>query len=139
MRPKNEVQRATELKWLDGFGRTSFFLKNDIRLIVRNKRARMAVWMGFAFLFYGLIFMMDMYDTPLVKVFVGIFVTGGFLFSFGQFVPSWDSGYYPLMMTQNVPYKEYLKSKWWLFYKQPIIGELMGQPELGWPIHTRSK
>ena len=29
MRPKKEVQRATELKWLDGFGRTSFFLKND--------------------------------------------------------------------------------------------------------------
>ena len=124
MRPKNEVQRATELKWLDGFGRTSFFLKNDIRLIVRNKRARMAVWMGFAFLFYGLIFMMDIYDTPVVKVFIGIFVSGGFLFSFGQFVPSWDSGYYPLMMTQNVPYKEYLKSKWWLV----VIGTLISIP-----------
>ncbi|HBN6789444.1 TPA: hypothetical protein L3271_003883, partial [Elizabethkingia anophelis] len=29
--------------------------------------------------------------------------------------PAWDSSYYPLMMTQNVPYKEYLKAKWWLF------------------------
>ena len=124
MRPKNEVQRATELKWLDGFGRTSFFLKNDIRLIVRNKRARMAVWMGFAFLFYGLIFMMDIYDYPVTKVFVGIFVSGGFLFSFGQFVPSWDSSYYPLMMTQNVPYKEYLKSKWWLV----VVGTLVSIP-----------
>ena len=124
MRPKKEVQRATELKWLDGFGRTSFFLKNDIRLIVRNKRARMAVWMGVAFLFYGLIFMMDIYDYPLTKVFVGIFVTGGFLFSFGQFVPSWDSSYYALMMTQNVPYKEYLKSKWWLV----VVGTLVSIP-----------
>jgi len=124
MRPKNEVQRATELRWLDGFGRTSFFLKNDIRLIVRNKRARMAVWMGFAFLFYGLIFMMDIYDYPVTKVFVGIFVSGGFLFSFGQFVPSWDSGYYPLMMTQNVPYKEYLSSKWWLV----VVGTLVSIP-----------
>ena len=124
MRPKNEIQRATELKWLDGFGRTSFFLKNDIRLIVRNKRARMAVWMGFAFLFYGLIFMMDIYDTPVIKVFVGVFVSGGFLFSFGQFVPSWDSGYYALMMTQNVPYKEYLKSKWWLV----VVGTLVSIP-----------
>ncbi len=78
MRPKNETQRATDLKWLDGFGRISFFLKNDIRLIVRNKRARMAVWMGVAFLFYGLIFMMDIYDYPVTKVFVGIFVSGGF-------------------------------------------------------------
>ena len=124
MRPKKEVQRATELKWLDGFGRTSFFLKNDIRLIVRNKRARMAVWIGVAFLFYGLIFMMDIYDSPVIKVFVGIFVTGGFLFSFGQFVPSWDSSYYALMMTQNVPYKEYLKSKWWLV----VVGTLVSIP-----------
>ena len=89
MRPKKEVQRVTELKWLDGFGRTSFFLKNDIRLIVRNKRARMAVWMGVAFLFYGLIFMMDIYDSPGIKVFVGIFVTGGFLFSFGHHRVFW--------------------------------------------------
>ena len=124
MRPKNETQRATDLKWLDGFGHISFFLKNDIRLIVRNKRARMAVWMGVAFLFYGLIFMMDIYDYPVTKVFVGIFVSGGFLFSFGQFVPSWDSGYYPLMMTQNVPYKEYLKSKWWLI----VVGTLVSIP-----------
>ena len=30
---------------------------------------------------------------------------------FGSFVPSWDSQYYPLMMTQNIEYKEYLNSK----------------------------
>ena len=33
---------------------------------------------------------------------------------FGQRVPAFDSSYYPLMMTLNVPYKEYLKAKWWL-------------------------
>jgi hypothetical protein len=31
------------------------------------------------------------------------FVSGGFLITFGQFVPSWDSSYYQLMMTQNIP------------------------------------
>ena len=45
---------------------------------------------------------------------MGLFVTGGFQFLFGQRVPSFDSSYYPLMMTLNVPYKEYLKAKWWL-------------------------
>ena len=34
---------------------------------------------------------------------------------FGQRVPAWDSSYYPLMMTQNVPYKDFLKAKWALF------------------------
>jgi mitochondrial fission protein ELM1 len=50
-----------------------------------------------------------------MQVFLGIFVTGGFNFMFGQRVPAWDSSYYPLMMTQNVPYKDFLKAKWALF------------------------
>jgi len=114
MRPKKETHRVADLGWLDRFGRISLFLRNDIRLILRNKGARASVWMGFAFLFYGLVFMNDIYSSPVWMVFVGIFVSGGFLFGFGQYVPSWDSSYYPLMMTQNIAYKEYLASKWWL-------------------------
>ena len=51
-------------------------------------------------------------------MFAGVFVSGGFLITFGQFVPSWDSSYYGLMMTQNISYRDYLNSKWWLM----IIG-----------------
>ena len=86
----------------------------------------MSVWMGFAFLFYGLIFMMDIYDTPEFKVFAGVFVSGGFLFSFGQFVPSWDSQYYKLMMCQNIPYIDYIKSKWQLVVLGTIISTILG-------------
>jgi cation transporter-like permease len=82
----------------------------------------MSVWMGVGFLFYGLIFMSDIYSGSAVTVFAGIFVSGGFLFGFGQYVPSWDSSYYPLMMSQNVAYKEYLASKWWLV----VVGTLIG-------------
>jgi hypothetical protein len=122
MRPKKETHRAADLSWLDRFGRMAIFLQNDIRLILRNKGARASVWMGFAFLFYGLIFMSDIYSSSVMLVFAGIFVSGGFLFGFGQYVPSWDSSYYPLMMTQNIAYKEYLASKWWLI----VVGTLVG-------------
>jgi len=122
MRPKKETHRAADLSWLDRFGRMAIFLQNDIRLILRNKGARASVWMGFAFLFYGLIFMSDIYSSPVWMVYIGIFVSGGFLFGFGQYVPSWDSSYYPLMMTQNIAYKEYLASKWWLI----VVGTLTG-------------
>ncbi len=54
------------------------------------------------------------YKTPAMTMFMGLFVTGGFQFLFGQRVPAFDSSYYPLMMTLNVPYKQYLKAKWWL-------------------------
>ncbi len=122
IQPKAETHRGADLDWLDRFGRMAIFLRNDIRLIIRNKRARMAVWMGVGFLFYGLIFMSDIYKGSAMTVFVGIFVSGGFLFGFGQYVPSWDSSYYPLMMSQNIAYKEYLTSKWWLV----VVGTLIG-------------
>jgi len=71
--------------------------------------------MSFLFIFYGLLFFtnsIEAYNNPAMHVFAGIFVSGGFLFTFGQFVPSWDSAYYPLMMSQNISYRQYLTSKW---------------------------
>ena len=105
------------MEWLDRFGKGSTFLKNDLKLILRNKRSKTTVFMSVLFLFYGLLFFgnaIEVYDGPFWRMFAAVFVSGGFLFSFGQFVPSWDSAYYPLMMTQNIRYKEYLRSKWLL-------------------------
>lgn len=122
---KQEVATTENLTFFDQWGKLGTFLKNDIRLIKRNKRARTAVIMSVLFLFYGLYFIMMLKNSPgageTMMVFAGVFITGGFLFSFGQFVPSWDSSYYPLMMTQNIPYKEYLDSKWWLIAASTAI------------------
>jgi multisubunit Na+/H+ antiporter MnhC subunit len=76
----------------------------------------------------------EAYEGPFWRIFAGIFVTGGFLFSFGQFVPSWDSAYYPLMMSQNIRYKEYLASKWYLMVFATIISTLLASFYLyfGW-------
>jgi hypothetical protein len=124
-----ESNATTEnYSWLDKFGSVSTFIKNDIRLIKRNKRAKTSVLMSFIFLFYGFLFFtgsVEAYDNPFMKVFAGIFISGGFLFTFGQFVPSWDSSYYPLMMTQNITYKDYLSAKWWLIIIATIVSTLL--------------
>lgn len=114
---KVDVAETNNMIWLDRFGSISTFLKNDIKLIKRNKRSKMTIFMSCIFIFYGLLFFtgsVEAYDGPFWRIFAGIFVSGGFLFSFGQFVPSWDSAYYPLLMSQNIRYKEYLESKWYL-------------------------
>jgi Family of unknown function (DUF5687) len=114
---KHQIAKTENLTWLNQFGSLGTFLKNDIKLIKRNKRSKTTVLMSVLFLFYGLLFFsgkVEAYNNPVMHLFAGIFVTGGFLFTFGQFVPSWDSAYYPLMMTQNIPYRQYLNSKWWL-------------------------
>lgn len=113
---KSKAVQIKDYTWLDRFGVMGNFLKNDLRLILRNKRSRNTLWLSIFFLFYGLlIFTSPTYeDSNFWLIFAGIFIPGGFLFTFGGFVPSWDSAYYPLMMSQNIKYKEYLASKWWL-------------------------
>ncbi len=114
---KKAIGKTEDYTWLNRFGNLGTFLKNDIKLIRRNKRSRTTVLISVLFLFYGLLFFtgaLEVYENPVWQIFAGIFVSGGFLFTFGQYVPSWDSAYYPLMMSQNIQYREYLNSKWWL-------------------------
>lgn len=102
---KVDIATTENLSWLNQFGTLGTFLKNDIKLIKRNKRSKTTIVMSFLFLFYGLIFFGNPHQPEAMHIFAGIFVSGGFMFVFGQFVPSWDSSYYPLMMTQNIPYR----------------------------------
>ncbi|TKD65073.1 DUF5687 family protein [Flavobacterium sp. ASW18X] len=138
---KTAEAKTEEMDWLNRYGALGTFLKNDIRLIKRNKRSRTAVLMSVLFLFYGLLFFtggIEAYDNSFMKIFAGIFVTGGFLFTFGQFVPSWDSSYYPLMMSQNIKYREYLDSKWYLVLMATVISTILATPYLyfGWQAYA---
>lgn len=135
---KHDIAKTENLTWLNQFGTLGTFLKNDIKLIKRNKRSRTTVVMSLLFLFYGLIFFRENSHQPeVMRIFAGIFVSGGFLFTFGQFVPSWDSSYYQLMMTQNISYKGYLSSKWWLVVIATFISTVLASFYLyfGWQIY----
>jgi hypothetical protein len=129
---------TTDLSWMNRFGSVAPFLKNDIKLIWRNARPRQVMMMSFLFLFYGLIFYTQptYQKMPAFLAFASMFVTGGFLLSFGQLVPSWDSEYYKLLMSQNIPYKKYLESKWYLMVFAVIISFILSTPYIyfGWKI-----
>lgn len=112
---KKSAGKTENIAFLNRYGTLGTFINNDVRLIKRSKAARSALIGGFLFLFYGLLFFNKGYTSSFMQVFLGVFVTGGFNFIFGQRVPAWDSSYYPLMMTQKVPYKDFLKAKWSLF------------------------
>ncbi|MGH1520196.1 DUF5687 family protein [Chryseobacterium sp. JK1] len=112
---KKTIGKTENIAFLNKYGVTGTFINNDIKMLRRNKVTKGILLGSFMFLFYGLLMYTSvMYKTPAMIMFMGLFVTGGFQFLFGQRVPAFDSSYYPLMMTLNVPYKEYLKAKWWL-------------------------
>ncbi|MDX5585623.1 MAG: DUF5687 family protein [Aureibaculum sp.] len=138
LKTKTQTATTTDLAWTRRFGDVAPFLQLDLKLLWRNKRPRSSVFIVIIGLFYGLIF----YPNPTYQnivpmfVFVGIFVTGIFMINFGQFIPAWDSGYYKLLMTQNVKYKEYLNSKYTLMIVSAIVMFILSIPYVyfGWKI-----
>lgn len=137
---KAQKVTATDLNWMNRFGTLSVFLKNDVKMILRNARPKQVLMMSFLFLFYGLIFYTnDAYQKmPAFLAFASMFVTGGFLMTFGQHVPSWDSEYYKLLMSQNIPYRKYLESKWYLMVVGVTVSFILSTPYLyfGWKIYS---
>ena len=117
IKSKEEVASTTDLSFIDSLGDVAPFIKNDIRQIWRNKRTKTVFFMSFLFLFYGAIFFgEEMYreKMPAFLVFAAIFITGGFTLNYGQFIPAWDSEYYKMLMSQNIRYRKFLESKWYL-------------------------
>ncbi len=138
LKVKAETATTTDLAWTRRFGDIAPFLQLDLKLLWRNKRPRSSIFILIIGLLYGLVF----YPNPVYKemvpmfVFVGIFVTGIFMINFGQFIPAWDSGYYKLLMSQNIKYKEYLNSKYSLMLISAVIMFILSIPYVyfGWKI-----
>jgi hypothetical protein len=135
---KTKIASTNEMEWTRRFGDIAPFLQLDLKMIWRNKRPKSTLFIIGIALFYGLIF----YPNPTYQkmipmfIFVGVFITGIFMINFGQFVPAWDSGYYKLLMSQNIKYKEYLNSKYTLMIASAIVLFVLSIPYVyfGWNI-----
>ena len=129
-----KVQEANtaDLSWANRLGDVAPFIKNDIRLIWRNKRTKTVFLMSFLFLFYGLIFFtQETYQKmPAMLMFASLFITGGFTLNYGQFIPAWDSAHYKMLMSQSFRYRKFLESKWVLMVSMTTILYLLSFPYL---------
>ncbi|MGA0415554.1 MAG: DUF5687 family protein [Flavobacteriaceae bacterium] len=131
LQSRRERVLGMRLHFLDRLGEDAPLIKNDLRLIFRNIRARQVVLMALLFLFYGLIFFVqDIYAESPMWVFAAIFTTGGFMLTYGQNVPAWDSEYYALLMCQNLSYRGYLKAKWLLMTLSIVVSAILCIPYL---------
>jgi hypothetical protein len=124
--------KSVDLSFTDRLGDVAPFIKNDIRLIWRNKRTKTVFLMSFLFLFYGLIFFtMEAYnDKTVMLMFASLFVTGGFALNYGQFIPAWDSAHYKMLMSQSFKYRKFLESKWILMVTMTSLLYLLSFPYL---------
>ena len=138
LKEKVKEIEISNLDWTKNFGSMAAFMQLDLKLISRNKRTKSSVWMVLIGLLYGLFFYPQptYQNIPWFFAFIGIFSTGIFLINFGQFIPPWDSGYYKLLMSQNIKYEQYLQSKFTLMALSVAILFVLGIPYVffGWKI-----
>ncbi|MEP5338965.1 MAG: DUF5687 family protein [Algibacter sp.] len=138
LKTKEQEVNTSNLEWTKSFGDIAPFMKLDLKLIWRNKRTKSTVWMLVLGLCYGLFFYPnpEYIDKPWFYIFIGIFTSGMFLMNFGQFIPSWDSSYYKLLMSQNIKYEKYLNSKFMLMSISVVIMFVLSIPYVyfGWKI-----
>ena len=129
---KVEEVNTSDLTWANKLGDVAPFIKNDIRLIWRNKRTKTVFLMSFLFLFYGLVFFtQETYrEMPAMLMFAALFVTGGFTLNYGQFIPAWDSAHYKMLMSQGFKYRKFLESKWVLMVAMTTILYVLSFPYL---------
>lgn len=138
LKSKEQLATTQDIGWTRRFGVIAPFLQLDLKMLWRNKRPKSSLWILLMGLLYGLFF----YPNPTYQnmvgfyVFIGIFITGIFMINWGQFIPAWDSGYYRLLMSQNIQYKDYLKSKFTLMAISAVIMFVLSIPYVyfGWKI-----
>ena len=120
LKKQTEKVQAGNLKFVNRLGETGTYISMDIKKILRNKRTKGMVYQLIFIPLMGILYIkmgkqMENHEDLLIKfVFPAIYMLGTFSISYGNYIPAWDSAHYPFIMAQNVNFKKYLESKWWL-------------------------
>ncbi len=133
---KKKKQGTThDFSWLNRVGEYGKMLSLEVKMITRNKRPRTSAIMSVLLLLYGLLIYKDYNEEfpETMIVFGGMFMTGIFSMTYGQFFPAWHSRYYPFLMAQNVKMKQVLQSAFFLMAATNLVFYLLS---LGYMVIT---
>ncbi|WPU98287.1 DUF5687 family protein [Mucilaginibacter sp. cycad4] len=135
-RKASAYKSSTEFPLLNRFGKVGDLVANELKLIFRNKRPRSALVMGLFFMFYGLIFYTNKQFGQNMYIFVGMFMTGIFIISYGQFMYSWQGAHFDGLLVSKINFRDFLKAKYLLFTMVSTVAFILTTPYayFGWHI-----
>ncbi len=135
---KKKEKVTGDFGFLKQYGRMGELIQLELKLIIRHKRPRNTLIMSAFLLLYGLIFYTnDTYqDMQFIFMFAGVFITGIFFINYGQFLLSWESGYFDFILTRKVTFRQFVESKYWLFVATSTIAFVvsLAYGYFGWKI-----
>jgi|TARA_B110000046_G_scaffold23880_2_gene22956 hypothetical protein len=111
---KKKDAKSTSLEFLEPLAEIGKLIELELKLIWRNKRPKSVTIVSFVFFLYG--YMLYPQSTNVFMLIVaGLMITGMFVLNYGQFLFSWESSYFDLLMARNVQIKKYVIGKFYLF------------------------
>jgi len=108
---------SSHLEGLENRGKIGALILKEVRLLLRNKRSKQMLFFGLPLLLlYGLFFYPDPKNLShnYILDFVGIFVSGGFLITYGQYILAWESRHFDFILTANIRTNEFFSAKYYL-------------------------
>lgn len=120
---KGSYDLSGKFNQLQNFGVIGELVLKEVKLLFRNKRSRTVLFLIPVFLLYGLFFYpQDIYMKKTgMLVFVGIFVTGGFLIAYGQYIMAWESSHFDFILSSNISITDFFRAKYYLLVIPTII------------------
>lgn len=115
---RQEKKGSTDYAFLNRFGKVGELAALELKLILRHKRPRSSVILGFFFLFYGFIFYKESAiakDAFGQMMFGAIFMTGISIIIYGQFMFAWQSAHFDGLLANKINFKDYIRAKFLLF------------------------
>lgn len=115
---KDDKKVSTDYAFLNRFGKVGELAALELKLILRHKRSRSALLMGFLFLAYGFMF----YKEKMIQnnefgkmLFAAVFMTGISIINYGQFMFAWQSTHFDGLLVNKIDFKNFIKAKFLLF------------------------
>lgn len=114
---RGRQRQSAEYGWLQQWGLAGELVGMNLRLVLRNKRAKTVVLMSFVILLYGFIFYNPKtLNSQTHMVFMGaLFITGIFVINFGQFLFAWHSSYFDGLMSLPVSMTTFIRAQFLMF------------------------
>jgi hypothetical protein len=114
---KRSERLTSHLEGLENRGKIGALILKEVRLLVRNKRSKQMLFFALPiFLLYGLFFYPDPKNLShnFLLDLVGVFISGGFLIAYGQYILAWESRHFDFILSANIKTDEFLRAKYYL-------------------------
>jgi len=108
---------SSHLAGLENRGKIGALILQEVKLLLRNKRSKQMLMFSIPLLLlYGLFFYPDAKNLTrfIILDFVGVFISGGFLIAYGQYILAWESCHFDFILASNIQTEEFFRAKYYL-------------------------